>query len=76
MVDRDAEGVYYNVNRQKTYATEAYSLRVKGIFDYISENNVVLSYYTDADYIRDFYNKKSGKEIFKADDQINIHVIH
>ena len=76
MVDRDAEGVYYNVNRQKTYATEAYSLRVKGIFDYISENNIVLSYYSDADYIRDFYNKKSGKEIFKTDDQINIHVIN
>lgn len=76
MVDRDAEGVYYNVNRQKTYDTEAYALRVKGIFDYIGENNVVLSYYTDADYIRDFYNKKSGKEIFKADDQINIRVIN
>lgn len=76
MVDRDADGVYYSVNRQKTYATEAYSLRVKALFDYIETNNVELSYYTDADYIRDYYNKKAGKEIFKANDQINIHVIN
>ena len=75
MVDRDADGVYYSVNRQKTYDTENYSLRVKKLFDYISEKNVELSYYTDADYVREFYNKKSGKEIFKEGDRINIRVV-
>ncbi|MBP5242200.1 MAG: hypothetical protein J6Z36_00735, partial [Clostridia bacterium] len=75
MVDRDAEGVYYNVNRVKTYDTEAYSRRVKAVFDYISENNIKLSTYSDADYIREFYNKKAGVELFAEDDQINIHTI-
>ena len=75
MVDRDEGGIYYSVNRVKTYDTEAFSQRIKGVFDYITKEKIQLSTYSNADYIREFYNKKSGKTIFEKDDQINIHTI-
>lgn len=72
MVDLDEGGVYKNISRVKTYITDEYKLRLKTIFDYIKDNNVVLNKYSDAKYIQKFYNLKSSKEIFKANDQINI----
>ena len=85
MVDRDAQGVYtatYKVENgkyvidQKTYITDAYKARLQRVFDYIKDNNVTLSQYTDADYIRQAYNEKSGREIFAQDKKINYEVLN
>ena len=75
MVDRDADGVYKKVSGTKTYITDEYVGRLKGVFDYIKDNNIKLTDYSDADYIRNLYNKKSGREIFGANDQININTL-
>ena len=71
MIDLDAQGVYKTVQGQRQHDTDSYKNRLKGIFDYIDENDIELSYYEDADYIEKFYNQKSGQTIFE-DEQINI----
>jgi hypothetical protein len=83
MIEKDDKGVYagsdYNketgVYDTKTYFTEEYKARLKNIFEYIKTNNVALSSFTDADYIRAAYNQKSGAELFAANDKINYNVI-
>lgn len=47
------------------------------IFSHIgeSEGQLVLSAFTDADYIRLAYNKRSGSTVFEEDEQINIQPI-
>ena len=70
---KDANGRYVT---SRTYITDAYKARLKRVFDYIKDNNVTLSKYTDADYIRQAYNEKSGREIFAADKKINYEVLN
>lgn len=76
MIDLDKDGVYKTTRvdgvSQKQYQTEEYKGRLKNIFDYIKDNNISLSYYTDSNYIKNIYNKKANQEIFKANDEINI----
>jgi len=80
MVDRDDQGVYVTkrngTETQKEYITDAYKARVKRVFDYINDNNVQVSTYTDAQYVIDAYNQKSGTEIFKQDAQINYTILN
>lgn len=70
---KDENGKYVT---EKNYITEAYKARLQRVFDYIKDNNVTLSTYSDADYIRQAYNEKSGREIFAADKQINYEVLN
>ena len=70
---KDANGKYVT---SKNYITDAYKARLQRVFDYIKDNNVTLSTYSDADYIRQAYNEKSGREIFAADKQINYQVLN
>lgn len=72
MVDLDKDGVYVKKSNVKTYITNEYKERLKVIFDYIKDNKIGLSNYDDSKYIKKFYNLKSGKEIFKDNDIINI----
>ena len=76
MVDLDSNGVYkterVNGESKRNYITDEYKERLKVIFDYIKDNNVVLSEYSDSKYIIETYNKKANKEIFKDTDKINI----
>ena len=85
MVDRDDQGVYSSTytrkddgtfDVQKTYITDAYKARLQRVFDYIKNNNVQLSTYSDADYIRQAYNEKSGREIFASDKEIKYEVLN
>lgn len=77
MIFRDEEGRYtYNADyTEKIRADEAeYTAELKSaIFDHIGE--ITLSPFTDADYIRLAYNEKAKKEIFAADEQINIRTL-
>ena len=79
MIDLDDKGVYqYQRNQAKedrTYFTDEYKGRLKGIFDYIKNNNIKLSKYEDSQYIIDAYNERSGKTIFEANSQINIKLL-
>ena len=79
MIDLDDKGVYqYQRNQAKedrTYYTEEYKGRLKGIFDYIKDNNIKLSKYEDGQYIIDAYNERSGKTIFEANAKINIKLL-
>lgn len=81
MIYRDEEGLFtFNSDHtEKTRADETkYVSELKSaIFDHIGDGDgkVTLSPFTDADYIRLAYNEKSGKEIFKADEQINIRTL-
>jgi hypothetical protein len=75
MIKKDDQGVYTGKSDNKTYFTEEYKARLKNIFEYIRTNNVVLSSFTDADYIRAAYNQKSGAELFAENDKINYNVI-
>ena len=70
---KDANGKYVT---SKNYITDEYKARLKRVFDYIKDNNVQLSTYSDAQYIRQAYNEKSGREIFAADKQINYQVLN
>ena len=76
MIDLDENGVYLydrNVAKEnRTYYTNEYKARLKGIFDFISTNNITLSKYTDVDYIKTVYNGKSNTEIFTSNDKVNI----
>ncbi len=85
MVDRDAQGVYTSTYKfengkfvidQKNYITDAYKARLQRVFEYIKTNNITLSTYSDADYIRQAYNEKSGREIFAQDKKINYEVLN
>ena len=72
MIDLDANGVYKTSGGQKTYFTEDYKTRLKTVFDYIKDNNISLNEYSDAKYIKDFYNLKSNTQIFAENDKINL----
>ena len=75
MVDLDAGGVYIKENGVKKYITNEYKGRLKNVFDYIDNNNITLTNYTDADYIRTVYNTKAKTEIFADNAQINYQVL-
>lgn len=45
------------------------------VFGHIKSENIKLSSFTDADYIRLAYNEKSGKNIFEKGEQINIQTV-
>ncbi len=70
---KDANGKFIT---SKNYITNEYKARLQRVFDYIKDNNVQLSTYSDADYIRQAYNEKSGREIFAKDKQINYEVLN
>lgn len=86
MVDRDSKGAYKNKtdddgeyvldddgNKIREYCTDEFDSHVKKMFDFIKENNLVMSHYTKADYIRDSFN--SYGNIFSTDEQINIYPV-
>ena len=76
MIDLDDKGVYSyrrNVAKEdRTYYTDQYKTRLKVIFDFIKDNNVKLTTYSDGNYFRNIYNEKSNSEIFKENDKVNI----
>lgn len=78
MLYRDANGekaLYTDSKTQDdTTRVDDYEKQLNSaIFDHIKEYS--LSTFTDADYIRLAYNKKSGKTLFDANDQINIQTL-
>lgn len=81
MLYRDDDGLftYARVNGQytKNYVTDYTDRLNENIFNHIGngENQLTLSEFTDADYIRISYNEKAGEEIFSEDDQINIETV-
>ena len=77
MIDRDADGVYSKnfVTKEKTYYTEEYKSRLKGIFDFIKNNNVTLSEFSASDYIRQSFNDKSNQALFTTTEKININTV-
>ncbi|MCM1167313.1 MAG: hypothetical protein NC299_10445 [Lachnospiraceae bacterium] len=80
MVYRDVNGGKKLFTSSKTQdgTTEVtdYSAQLNdAIFDRIKSENIKLSSFTDADYIRLAYNEKSGKSIFEKDDKINIQTV-
>ena len=79
MIDLDENGVYQysrNVDKKdRQYFTNEYKQRLKGIFDYIKDNNLTISKYGDDKYIRNLYNSKSSSQIFVETDKINLQVI-
>lgn len=87
MAERDGKGVYVKEtdedgndvldekgNTVRKYITKEYNERLRGIFDYIKENNLQLAHYTKEDYMRDAFNSY-GTEIFKEGEQINIYPV-
>lgn len=98
MVDRDDQGVYVGKkdangqdvldeagNKLREYITDDYVAELRKLFDYIRDEKVELSKYSDADFIRDAFNEekievegleyRKGKPIFTADEPINLEVI-
>lgn len=99
MILRDGEGVYnyvYNEDGSRAvgedgtelcaYITDEYLARLRGVFDYIRDNDIRLIDYTDADFVRLAFNEERfeklegveyriGQPIFAADEPINLHVL-
>ena len=81
MVNRDEKGVYtaeYNEDytiKSKTYITDEYKNRLKGIFEYIKANNITLANYTYSDYIKESFNDKAGTQLFEASEKVNINTV-
>lgn len=80
MVYRDANGEkkLFSDRQTQDSTTEVsdYSAQLNdAIFGHIKSENIKLSSFTDADYIRLAYNEKSGKNIFENDDKINIQTV-
>lgn len=80
MLYRDANGEKKLFTDRQTQdgTTEVtdYSAQLNdAIFDHIKSENIKLSSFTDADYIRLAYNEKSGKNIFEKGEQINIQTV-
>ena len=87
MVERDSEGIYVKEtdeegnpvldeegNPVRKYITDEYRERLNKLFDFIKTNQIELSHYTKESYMRDAFNSY-GKEIFKADEQINVYPV-
>ena len=92
MVDRDSKGVYVyekdadgnpvqdaDGNNVRSYITDAYLERLRGVFNYIRDNGVVLSEYSDGDYLRQAFNEQAqaqiGQDLFAPGDEIAYNVI-
>ncbi len=92
MVDKDSQGVYVtekdaegnpvedeNGNPVRSYITDEYLERLRGVFDYIRDGSITLSEFTDADFLRQSFNEqgqeKNGADIFDADETLNLNVI-
>lgn len=82
MVDRDEEGVYVKEqdeegndvtdedgNPVRKYITDEYKAELKKIFDFMKDNNVELSEYTDDEYFRSAYPSLADAE------KINLQVV-
>lgn len=82
MVDRDEEGVYVaekdeegndvtdaEGNPVRKYITDEYKAELKKIFDFMKDNNVELSEYTDDEYFRSAYPSLADAE------QINMQIV-
>lgn len=87
MVYRDAEGgdaVYTDSQTQdETTLVADYAEQLENaVFKHIQDENIVLSTYSDADYVRDAFaantdaeRRAKAKDIFAADEQINIRTL-
>lgn len=80
MLYRDANGgkELYTSSKTQDATTQVndYPAQLNdAIFNHIKSENIKLSSFTDADYIRLAYNEKSGRNIFENVDQINIQTI-
>lgn len=80
MLYRDANGgkeLYTSSKTQdETTQVNDYPAQLNdAVFGHIKSENIKLSSFTDADYIRLAYNEKSGKNIFEKGEQINIQTV-
>ncbi|MCM1334312.1 MAG: hypothetical protein NC084_08660 [Bacteroides sp.] len=80
MVYRDANGgkTLFTSSQTQDGTTEVtdYSAQLNdAIFGHIRSENIKLSSFTDADYIRLAYNEKSGESIFENGEKINIQTV-
>ena len=87
MVERDEKGLYVKetdaegndvLDKEgkpvRKYVTEEYRKNLMKIFDYIKNNKIELAHYDKEKYMKDAFNSY-GKEIFKANEKVNIYPI-
>ena len=92
MVDRDSKGIYVlakdaegnpvqdaDGNNVRSYITDAYLERLRGVFDYIQDHGVVLSDWSDGDCLRQAFRERAqglaGQELFAPGRKIAYNVI-